>query len=153
MHLTVYEQSEIFYFAFVFGTFLGVYYDFYRLLRHLGFTSKVAVISQDLAFMSTSAILCFLFAQVTVNGHLRGFVLIGHLLGIFAYRYSIGMLSGFVFAFIRFVLSFIWKFINAITSRVSKFLHKRLLDLTSFYSGFLSLLKGKSKKIKKSDVN
>lgn len=149
MHLTVYEQSEIFYFAFVFGTFLGVYYDVYRLLRYLGFTSKAAVISQDLIFMSTSAIFCFLFAQVTVNGHLRGFVLIGHLLGILAYRYSIGMLSGFVFAFIRFILKLIEKLINVITSLVSKIFHKCLLKLIFTYRS----LKGKSKKFKKSDVN
>ena len=153
MHLTVYEQSEIFYFAFVFGTFLGVYYDFYRLLRYLGFTSKAAVISQDLAFISTSAIACFLFAQVTVNGHLRGFVLIGHLLGIFAYRYSVGMLGGFIFAFIRFILNLINKLINAIESRVSKIFHKCFLKLISTNKSFLSHLKAKSKKFKKNDVN
>lgn len=97
MHLTVYEQAEIFYFAFVFGLIIGVWYDLFRLLRALGFNSKRAFILQDIVFMSGSAVMCFLFALVNVNGHFRVFVMIGHMLGLFAYRFSFGMLSGVIF--------------------------------------------------------
>ncbi len=153
MHLSVYEQSEIFYFAFVFGIFLGVYYDFYRLLRYLGFTSRLAVLIQDLSFMTTSAVLCFLFAQVTVNGHLRGFVIIGHLIGLFAYRYSLGMLSGFVFSIIRFVLNLFKKAVGSLLKHFSRATQVCLAKMSQIYSKFLSFLTSKSKKIKKSEIN
>lgn len=97
MHLTVYEQGEIFYFAFVFGAALGLWYDFFRLLRHIGFNSRRAFIIQDIIFMTSCGILCFIFAVLTVNGHLRLFVLTGHTAGFAAYRFSFGMLSGIVF--------------------------------------------------------
>lgn len=107
MHLSVYEQSEIFYYAFILGIGLGLYYDFYRFLRYVGFCSKSAVIVQDIIFMSTSAVLCFLFAELTVNGHFRVFTMLAHLLGGFAYRYSVGMLSGKIFKVVSSLLNFI----------------------------------------------
>ena len=134
MHLTVYEQSEIFYFAFVFGTAIGVYYDFFRLLRYLNFNSRSAVVIQDLIFMSSSAVLCFLFAQVTVNGHLRAFVIVGHLFGIFSYRYSIGMLSGFVFKIIGTVLNFIKRILKNITEKLVQITHKVFQRVSDKYS-------------------
>jgi len=107
LHLTVYRQGEIFYYAFLYGIVLGVYYDFYRLLRYLGFKSKYAVIAQDITFMCTAAVMCFLFAEVTVNGHIRAFIIFGHLFGIFSYRYSFGMLSGFGFKLISSAVTLI----------------------------------------------
>ncbi len=107
MHLTVYRQSEIFYFAFIVGLIIGLYYDFYRLLRYIGFKSKYAVIAQDIIFMSTTAVLCFLYAEITVNGHMRGFVMFAHLFGVLSYRYSIGLLSGIIFKLTANVLAFI----------------------------------------------
>ncbi len=100
MHLTVYEQTEIFYYAFVFGLMLGIWYDFFRLLRALGFKSKRAFVIHDILFMSGCAVMCFVFALLNVNGHLRLFVLLGHLLGLFAYRFSFGILTAAVFGLI-----------------------------------------------------
>jgi len=97
MHLTVFEQSEIFYFAFVFGIGLGVFYDVFRLFRCLGLNSKTAVFIEDVSFMVLTAGSCSLFAQVTVNGHLRIFTILAHILGLVSYRYSLGLLSGILF--------------------------------------------------------
>lgn len=153
MHLSVYRQGEIFYFAFVFGVLIGVYYDFYRLLRYLGFKSKSAVIAQDIIFMSTSAVMCFLFAQVTVNGHLRAFVAFGHLFGAIAYRYSFGMLSGFAFKLIADILNFIKKFSEKFLNRILKITHKIYEKLTAVYSKIFKSFAKKSGNLKKFETN
>ena len=134
MHLSVYRQGEIFYYAFIFGLLIGVYYDFYRLLRYLGFKSKSAVIAQDIIFMSTSAVLCFLFSQVTVNGHLRAFVIFAHLFGVISYRYSFGMLSGFVFKAVAVVLNFIKNICEKSLNGTLKITHKMYMGLVPFCS-------------------
>ena len=97
MHLSVYEQAEIFYYAFVFGLGLGLWYDFFRLLRNIGFNSKRAFIIQDIVFMSGCAVMCFVFALLNVNGHFRVFVMIGHIFGLLSYRFSFGMVTGLLF--------------------------------------------------------
>ena len=98
MHLSVYEQGEIFRFAFLFGLLLGVLYDLFRLLRAMGFDSRSAVFFQDVAFMACSAVLCFMFAQTTVHGRFRMFIMAGHLLGFAAYRVTLGIVTGRVYS-------------------------------------------------------
>ena len=153
MHLSVYRQGEIIYFAFVFGILIGLYYDFYRLLRYLGFKSKSAVIAQDIIFMSTTAVMCFLFAQVTVNGHLRAFVVFAHLFGAVSYRYSIGMLSGFVFKGIAGVLNFIKKLSTKFLNCLLKITHKIFDKLTAVYGRIFKSFAKKSGNLKKIETN
>lgn len=142
MHLTVYEQCRIFYFAFVFGLALGAFYDLFRLLRYLGFTARKEVIAQDIFFMCVSAILCFLFSQTVVNGHLRGFVMLGNICGFFAYRFSIGMLSGFVFSLIKKFLDLIFKLFKSLR-----------LTITDFYGKILRFVEDKLSFLKKVNIN
>lgn len=149
MHLSVFEQGEIYYFAFVFGIALGVYYDFFRMIRYIGFNSRFAVIVQDILFMSTASILCFLFAQVTVNGHFRGFIMVGHILGFFSFRYSIGILSGYVFKFVRFVINKIQFSYRWLLDKSSALIHRFLLRITFVYVKFSSALSSKTIKRKK----
>ena len=81
LHLSVFEQSEIFEYAFLFGVALALFYDFFRLIRAMGINSCKAVFLQDIIFMSVSSVLCFLFAQVTVHGYFRFFVIFAHAAG------------------------------------------------------------------------
>ena len=99
MHLSVYEQSEIFRCAFLFGVFLGAFYDIFRLLRAMGLDSRRSVFIEDIVFMSCASLLCFLFAQVTVHGHFRFFTVCSHFLGFAAYRLSAGLVTGFLFKY------------------------------------------------------
>ncbi|MBQ2605172.1 MAG: spore cortex biosynthesis protein YabQ, partial [Clostridia bacterium] len=100
MHLSVFEQSEIFYYSFVFGIGLGAFYDVFRLIRSLGLNSKKAVFIEDITFMVLCSVACSLFAQVTVNGHLRLFTIFAHTAGFVSYRFSVGLLSGYIFKII-----------------------------------------------------
>ena len=97
MHLSVYEQGEIFRCAFLFGVCLGAFYDVFRLLRALGSDSDKAVFVQDIVFCCCCSVACFLFAQTTVHGHFRFFVMAAHFLGLIAYRASVGILTGRVY--------------------------------------------------------
>ena len=123
VHLSVYEQAEIFYYAFVFGLALGVLYDFFRLLRAIGSDSRAVFIVHDILFMSCSSVMCFVFALLNVNGHLRVFVLIGHLLGLLAYRFSIGMVTGAVFGYIGKASDFAVKLCYRANKRLTGLFH------------------------------
>ncbi len=133
MHLSVYRQGEIFYYAFLYGITLGIYYDFYRMLRYLGFKSKYAVILQDIIYMCTSAVMCFLFAEVTVNGHFRAFIMTGHLFGLFSYRFSFGLLSGFIFNIISKIIGLINKIINKTVNAFFSTIKNGFENIMSFY--------------------
>lgn len=148
MHLTVYRQGELFYYAFLYGIALGIYYDFYRFLRHLGFKSKYAVIAQDIIFMCTAAVLCFLFAEVTVNGHIRAFVIIGHLFGIVSYRFSFGLLSGFVFNIISVICKFINRIIRGAVKGLFSVIENIFYNIVSFYRRITSSFVKKTAKRK-----
>ena len=112
MHLTLYEQGEIFRCAFIFGLFLGAFYDVFRLLRAFGLRSSGAVFVQDIIFMSCCAVMCFMFAQTTVHGHFRIFVEGAHFLGFLAYRCSIGIASGYIYKQFGKLFSLIISFFN-----------------------------------------
>jgi len=137
VHLSLYEQAEIFYYAFVFGTLLGVWYDVFRLLRYAGLDSKKAVITQDIAFMSGSAVMCFVFAVLNVNGHFRIFVMLGHLFGLISYRFSIGMVTGVIYRRIGICV----KTTSGLCDRLSRGMVK------SFNKARLKKLKKKSDKL------
>ncbi len=133
MRLSVYEQCEVFYFSFVFGAVLGVYYDFFRLLRYLGFTSKRAVFFQDVIYMCTIAVASSLYFQTVVNGHVRFFVLAAMLFGAVSYRYSLGMLSGYVFSAVRFVIRKLTKAFLSTTEFLNSTAVNVLRKISSFW--------------------
>ena len=93
MHLTVFEQEEIFRYAFLLGVLLGVLYDLFAFVRMSHGGLKLVTFVCDVLFMSCSAVVCFMFALTTVHGHFRLFAAVGHLLGFLAYRMSIGLAS------------------------------------------------------------
>lgn len=114
------EQSELFRCAFLFGVFLGVYYDVYRLLRAFGFSSVRAVFWQDILFMTTSGVLCFMFAQTTVHGHFRFFIAAAHALGLLAYRFSVGIVTGYIYKWIGKVFKLFSKGLERIVKTAAK---------------------------------
>lgn len=113
MHLYVGEQAEIFRCAFLFGVCLGAGYDVFRLLRALGFCSKRAVFFQDVIFCCVSSVACFLFAQTTVHGRFRLYVMAAHLLGLLAFRLSVGIVTGKLY-------SVAGRLYKAVSARVEK---------------------------------
>ena len=130
MHLTLYEQSEIFRYAFLFGLLLGMLYDVFRLIRAVGFDSQIAVFIQDVAFMILCAVLCFLFAQATVHGHFRLFAVSGHFLGVIAYRITGGIITGYIFKHIGAVFKVISRSAEKAVITLSVTIHKLFVKIT-----------------------
>lgn len=153
MHLSVYEQGEVFYFSFVFGLFVGLYYDVYRFLRYIGFTSKSAVMIQDLCFMCTSAVATFLFSQTVVNGHIRVYVLAAEIFGAVSYRYSLGLLSSFIFKILQSVLNFIKKVFGKAASSFSAKFNAAASKSANLCGKIVVFVSDKAKNIKKVDTN
>lgn len=83
-------QIRIFLSAVGFGFFLGAVYDLFRVLRLLFQKSDRAYRVSDLLFALTAGFLVFLFVLTTLNGKIRGYVLLGILLGFLLYSYTFG---------------------------------------------------------------
>lgn len=83
-------QIRIFLSAVGFGFFLGAVYDGFRILRLLFQKTDRAYRVSDLLFSVTAGFLVFLFALTTLNGQIRGYVLLGILFGFLLYAYTFG---------------------------------------------------------------
>ena len=83
-------QIRIFLSAVGFGFFLGAVYDGFRILRLLFQKTDRAYRVSDLLFCVTAGFLVFLFVLTTLNGQIRGYVLLGILFGFLLYAYTFG---------------------------------------------------------------
>ena len=83
------------------GFLLGAYYDVFRLLR-LWLPSSVAVVFvQDGVYCISSAVAVFLFSLAVTDGELRVYLLVGLVIGFFAYCRTIGRVTARFFHRVR----------------------------------------------------
>lgn len=136
MQFFVCQQIQLFVYSVLCGIIIGILNEPFRFLRYAGFNSKTEVFIQDIIFMSANAIITFFFTLCFNKGDVRFFILFGELAGFLLFRYSIGMLTGYVFGFIflvikkisvavksffSFILSKLYKTIRFILSRLPLF--------------------------------
>lgn len=90
---TVTEQSQLLIDAILLGIPLGVCYDILRTIRLLLPHGKIAVAAEDIAFLLFygGALLCF--SVVLARGEVRGYYLLGSLLGFLLYYCTLGKLT------------------------------------------------------------
>lgn len=104
MDVTQFSQPQIFLFAVLAGFLVGVVYDVFRLLRTAGLNSLLHTVIQDIVFMCCFAVIAFFFAIAIGGGEIRVYTLLGHLCGLVAYRYTIGLLTGRLFESVALLL-------------------------------------------------
>lgn len=92
VELTFAQQSAAFLWSFLPGVCLGVLYGAVRFMRVCFSAGRAAVIFSDIAFMLVWALTVFYFSLAFMRGYVRAHVIIGTVLGFFAYRLSIGAL-------------------------------------------------------------
>lgn len=80
------NQSLTFLYAIQFGGLFCILYDFFRILRVLKKYGKFHIVLQDLLYWLIVTFLTFLFLLSRTNGAVRGFVLVGELLGFIIWR-------------------------------------------------------------------
>lgn len=100
------EQVYIFLGTILVGTIMGVIFDFFRALRRNGNTRNIVVYIQDIVFWLIVAVIIITSSFILNNGDLRGYMLIGYLLGDFLYML---ILSNYIKGFFVLIMNIISK--------------------------------------------
>ena len=86
------EQGRTLLYAFCWGAGLGVFYDFFRVLRRCGWNSIGATAISDVIFWVVSGFATFFLLLARENGELRLYVLLGELAGGVLFRLTVSRL-------------------------------------------------------------
>ena len=113
MEVVVAEQTVLFLKACLFGFALGLFYEFFRILRLMVKTGTGTIFLEDLLYWSVCALISFLFILTVNSGQLRIFLLAGIIIGMIVYFFTVGTLvmraSKAIINFIRKVLRVLYK--------------------------------------------
>ena len=131
MQFFVCQQIQLFVYSVLCGIIIGILNEPFRFLRYAGFNSKTEVFIQDIIFMSANAIITFFFTLCFNKGDVRFFILFGERAGFLLFRYSIGMLTGYVFGFIFFVIKKISVAVKSFFSFILSKLYKTIRFILS----------------------
>lgn len=105
------EQVYIFFSSVIIGAIMGIIFDFFRALRRKGNTKNILVYIQDVLFWLIIAIMIIVSSFIINNGELRGYMLLGYILGaiiyIIIFSKYIKCLFGIIFDFIEKIFSYI----------------------------------------------
>lgn len=114
-------QVYIFGWTMLVGAIMGIIFDFFRALRRKGNTKNIMVYIQDILFWLIIALVIIVSSFIINDGELRGYMLLGYLLGATFY---ILLFSKYIKTFFGFILDCIENFFNIIFSPVVKFAKK-----------------------------
>ena len=115
------EQVYIFLETILVGAIMGVVFDFFRALRRNGNTRNIIVYIQDIIFWIIVAIIIITSSFILNAGELRGYMLIGYVLGAFLYLLA---LSFYVKGFFMIIMNLFDKVWSTITSPFRKIIEK-----------------------------
>lgn len=105
------EQVYIFFTSVIIGAIMGVVFDFFRALRRKGNTKNILVYIQDVIFWLIIAIIIIVSSFIINNGELRGYMLLGYILGAIIYMLLfskyIKLIFGIVFDFIEKIFGYL----------------------------------------------
>lgn len=106
------DQVYIFFSSVIIGAVMGVVFDFFRALRRKGNTKNILVYIQDSIFWFIIAIMIIVSSFIINSGELRGYMLIGYILGAILYMVLISkyikFLFGVIFDFIEKIFEYIF---------------------------------------------
>lgn len=117
------DQVYIFFSSVIIGAVMGVVFDFFRALRRKGNTKNILVYIQDSIFWFIIAIMIIVSSFIINSGELRGYMLIGYILGAILYMVLISKYIKFLFGVI---FDFIEKIFEYIFSPFRKIMIKKL---------------------------
>lgn len=95
------SQTLLFFTACLIGGGLGFSYDLFRSTRIAFKTHKIVVFIEDILFFKIVTIVSFIFLMMKNDGSIRGFLLIGEVLGGIIYFFT---LSGVVIALLNWIM-------------------------------------------------
>lgn len=122
--MVAYEQLKFFSLFILNGIIIGIIFDFFRALRRTFKTSDIITYIEDILFWVISGILSISFIFIFNQGEIRGYTVIGIILGIILYilllsRSIITVLTK-IFKFLRSIIVFTCKPFTYIFKRFYK---------------------------------
>lgn len=111
MFLTVGNQAYIFLCCVLGGMIIAFIYDVFRIKRKAIKTSNLIVYFEDFVYWILVALVLFAVVYMSNDGELRGYLLIGALIGIVLYSL---LLSRIVMTVFLFIIGLIYKFFRIV---------------------------------------
>lgn len=143
------DQTLTFLLSIPAGAVLCLFYDIFRIIRLSRNTSAVGVFFQDIIYFSISAFFTFCFLIVRCSGEIRGYVLLGELLGFLICRCSLSALvltaAGSVHRFLRRLIRLLLRPICALGRLIGKIVK----PVGRFMKKILKIMRNRTKKLLK----
>ncbi len=109
MEVTSNYQTEVFLYSCIFGSILGLYYDFFKIISMLIGKEKIKIFFLDLIYMAISGFFTFIFLLAVNYGNLRFYILAGEAMGWCIYHITLG-------SFVMYFANALIKFFNILIS-------------------------------------
>ena len=122
------NQAYVFFMTIIIGIIFGLIFDFFRVIRRKGNTRDLMVYLQDVAFWLIVTVIIIVSTFLINNGELRGYMILGYVLGgifyILLFSNLIRKLLTFIFNAVEKMFIIIVDFIKNGIKRLS-FLQKK----------------------------
>lgn len=143
--INAYNQTISFVLSLCLGAVFCVLYDMIRAIRRVCLNSFLAVLFTDILIWLFYAFATFIFLMARTNGEIRGFILMGELLGFILCRISLSRLF-------CPILCFIFTKAAAIKQRISAFIGRFYIKFETFglklWQGLSKIFKSLKKLLK-----
>ncbi|MBE6728705.1 MAG: hypothetical protein E7568_00540 [Ruminococcaceae bacterium] len=144
--ISLYSQIISFFCAILIGAMLSAFYDAFKGIRKTFYFSKTAVFFQDITFWLCVTLTTFLLLIARCNGEIRGYIIIGELIGFFAYRCTLSRLLLPIFLmFLKKIRKIKWSY-SRLVNKASVQLSKMIVKIWSNKGKIIKKLHFKRKK-------
>lgn len=135
---TISLQPKIFLYSFVLGIMISIYFDLFKAIRVLHKFSNLQVFFQDIAFFLVVTPSVFIFLIAFTYGVLRGYVLIGLVLGFVIWRIT---LSRYFILIMAYFFGLLKKIFANLSAKVSQFTDDIILFISKIVKKFFKMVK------------
>lgn len=141
LQINIINQFYIFLISINYGLILGVIYDLYRVFRYYSKPKKILTAIEDILFWLIIASIIFFFLFNKTDGIIRGFVILGFIIGFIIYLKIISKYSYFI---LKKTFGLIFRIINEIIiiisfpfKKASKIFGKKANKIAKLFRGTL----------------
>lgn len=120
------EELRLFFLSCAAGAVFGIYYDIFRTLRLTIPHHSFFVFAEDVIFLGTYGIFLSSFASAEARGELRGYYVLGGIIGFTLYFFTVGK---FVMSFMRKIMSILKGFLNILLKPTLK-IWSKVVEIT-----------------------
>lgn len=111
LQFDIVDEFYIFLIAINYGLILGGIYDFYRVFRYFSKPKKILTAVEDILFWIIVTLIVFTFLVRKTNGIIRGFVILGFIIG---YSFYIKVISRYSYLLLKKIFKLIFDLIGEI---------------------------------------